>query len=240
MEKTSVKTTLDFRTLKYCNLFIMKYKRKAHLWFIISAVISIGVVVYDLVRPETNYMFAILGGVFVLYTIYQFFTMEKKLDSQLMKFFHNKRVTDQVVDIDEEKITVTRSFDKANPLEYDWSFITEILEMPQYYMLMAGKGSPVIIDRSFDALLDGTKENLDAIVKEKAKGKPYKAVDKDIVKIPITYVHQEFPEVVSEEIFEANEKENTEEAQIEELEVEDIQIEDIQIEDPNFDDEDKK
>lgn len=65
-------------------------------------------------------------------------------------------------------------------------------------MLMVGKGAPIIIDRSSEALIDGTKENIDSIIKEKVTMKPYKRTDLDIVKIPITYVHPEFPEVMEE------------------------------------------
>lgn len=219
-EKTSVLTKLDFRTLKYCNLFIMKFKRKTSIWFLVTAIISLAVVIYDLLLPETNYMFAILGGVFILYSGYQYFNLEKRLDTQLSKFFYNRRVTDQTIDVTDEKVVINRSIDPANPVEYDWSFVTEVYEMPQFYMLMIGRGSPVIIDRSVEAILSGTKENLDRIIKDKIATKPYKYTDQDIVKIPITYVHPEFPEVVSEEVEEDNfQIENNEETEVVEAEI---------------------
>ncbi|MCK9470395.1 MAG: hypothetical protein WC006_02120 [Bacilli bacterium] len=222
MEKTTVLTKLDFRTLKYCNLFIMKHKRKTAIWFLVTALISLGIVVWDVFFSQTdNYLFAILGGFFILYSGYQYFNLEKRLDTQLARFFYNRRVTEQTVTVTEEKVIVNRSVDPNNPTEFDWSFITEILEMPQYYMLMVGKGSPIILDRSADALLEGSFEHLDAIIKEKATTKPYLATDKDIVKVPITYVHPEFPEVVSEETVEqeTTETEALETKQIEEAEV---------------------
>lgn len=206
MEKTTVLTKLDFRTLKYCNLFIMKFKRKSSIWFIVTALISAAIIVYDLVAlKDGNHMFAILGGVFLVYSAYQFLNLEKRLDTQLARFFYNRRVTEQVVEITDEKIVVHRSVDPNNPIEYDWSFVTEICEMPQFYMLMIGRGSPVILDRSLEAIIEGTKENLDAIIKEKASMKPHKRTEQDIVKIPITFVHPEFPEVVSEETQDINE-----------------------------------
>lgn len=223
MEKTTVITKLDFRALKYCNLFIMKYKRKTSIWFLVTALISLAVVVYDLfIVSTTNYMFAILGGIFILYSGYQYFNLEKRLDTQLARFFYNRRVTEQTIEVTDEKIKVTRSVEPNNPSEFEWSFVTEILEMPQYYMLMVGRGTPIIIDRSNDALVEGTKENLDAIIKDKASMKPYKHTEEDIVKIPITYVHPEFPEVVSEEVVEHPElaeaevvEENTEDSVVE-------------------------
>ena len=224
-EKTSVLTKLDFRTLKYCNLFIMKYKRKTSIWFLVTALISLGVVIYDILMPSTNYMFAILGGIFILYSGYQYFNLEKRLDTQLARFFNNRRVTDQTVDVTNEKLVITRSIDPANPIEYDWSFVTEIYEMPQYYMLMIGRGSPVILDRSEEAILSGTKENLDNIIREKIATKPYKQTDQDIVKIPITYVHPEFPEVVSQEFVEPEADENLQIENNEETEAEVVEAE---------------
>lgn len=203
MEKTTVLTKLDFKTLKYCNLFIMKYKRKTALWFLITAIISLGIIVWDVFFSEQEgYIFSVLGGFFILYSGYTYFNLEKRLDTQLARFFYNRKVTEQTVTVTDEKVIVVRSVDPSNPVEFDWSFITEIMQMPQYYMLMVGKGSPIILDRSSEALIEGSHEQLDAIIKDKASMKPYKVVDFDIVKIPVTYVHQEFPEVVSEEVVE--------------------------------------
>lgn len=193
MEKTKVLTKLDFKTLKYCNLFLMKFKRRTKLWFIITAIVSLGVAIYDIFFIKQQYMFAILGGLFIIYSSFQFFTLEKKLDNSLTRFFYNRPVNSQTVEVDEEKIILTRGADPENPINYDWSFITEICEMPQYYMLMVGKGSPIIIDRSEEMILEGTKENLDKIILDKAALKPHKKTDQDIAKIPVTYVHQEFP-----------------------------------------------
>lgn len=199
MDKITVKTKLDFKTLKYCNLFIMKFKKKAVLWFVITAVLAAGLAIYDIFFAETaNYMFAILGGIFIAYSLYQYLNMENKLDKQLITFFSNRPFATITIEVEDDKIVVFREYDN-NPIEYDWSFITEICEMPQYYMLMAGKGSPVIIDRSEEALLSGTKEALDTLIKAKANMKPYKVTDQNIVKNPITFVHPEFPHVMSEE-----------------------------------------
>lgn len=217
MEKTIVTTKLDFRTLKYANLFIMKFKRKTSIWFLVTALISAAVVVYDLAFVEdTTYAFAILGGIFILYSGYQYFNLEKKLDTQLARFFYNKRVSSQIIEVTDEKLVVTRSFELDKPAEFDWSFITEIYEMPQFYMLMMGRGAPIIIDRSDEAIVEGTQDNLDNIIKDKIATKPYKQTDQDIVKRPITYVHPEFPEVVSEEV---ENDEATEEVKVLEAEV---------------------
>jgi hypothetical protein len=216
MSKITTITKLDFRTLKYCNLFLMKFQRRSKLWIIITVLLSVGIIVYDLLKLHSK-MFSILGGIFILYSIYQFISLEKKLDQQLAGFFRGRPVNTQTIEIDDEKITVTRSFDPENPAVYDWSFINQIFEMPQYYMLMVGKGSPIIIDRSEEALLEGDKAALDEIILEKASLKPYKKTEEDLVKIPITFVHEEFPTAdavevdnVTEDVMEASEEEPVE------------------------------
>jgi hypothetical protein len=82
-------------------------------------------------------------------------------------------------------------------------------------MLMVGKNAPIIIDRSADNIIEGTLEDLDAIIKAKTATKPYKMVDIDIVKIPITYVHQE---PVPQDAQEVKAEEPTEEAKPEQIE----------------------
>ena len=197
-------TKLDFRTLKYCNLFLIKYRRKAYIWFIVTAVLSLGIAVYDILVIKSQYrMFAVLSILFVAYSLYQMLTVEKKLDTSLSRFFQNRQVSSQIVEVDSEKITVTRSLDPNHPVTYEWAYISEIDEMPQFYMLLVGKSAPIIIDRSPENVMEGSLETLDAIIREKTSSKPYKFVTKDIVKIPITYVHQEVVvEEVKEEVLE--------------------------------------
>ncbi len=231
MNKFTSTTKLDFRTLKYCNLFLIKYRRKAGIWFLVTAVLSVGIAIYDiLVIKSQYYMFAILAAAFVAYSLYQMFTVEKKLDQSLVRFFANRTVSSQTIELDDEHVTVTRSLDPTNPTVYDWAHITEINEMPQYYMLMVGKNAPIIIDRSADNIIEGTLEDLDAIIKAKTATKPYKMVDIDIVKIPITYVHQE---PIPQDAQEVKAEEPAEEAKPE-------QIEEPKAEDKEEASEDKK
>lgn len=192
MEKTTVLTKLDYRALKYCNLFILKFKRKPLIWTIISVIICIALVFYNVFFLKESYILTVLAVLFIVYALYNFLTLEKRLDIQLERFFYGRSVQTQTVEITDEKVTITRSADPDNIIDYDWSFITEICEMPQYYILMIGRGVPIIVDRSEDAIIEGTKSNLDAIIHEKAKSRPYKVTYNDIVKKPITYVHEHF------------------------------------------------
>jgi hypothetical protein len=230
MEKTTVLTKLDFRTLKYANLFILKYKRRTSIWFLVTALISAAVIVYDVLFVKDSYAFTIIGVLFILYSGYNYFNLEKRLDNQLSRYFYGRRdIHTQKVEVTDEKLVIIRSVDPENPIEYDWSFVTEILEMPQFYILMIGKGVPIIVDRSDEALLEGTKENLDAIIKEKAALKPYKRTEEDIVKRPITFVHPVYTEEEMSNIQEVenevvNEDENVEEVttEVQSEEVEEV------------------
>lgn len=221
MDKIKTLTKLDFRTLKYCNLFLMKYQRKSKLWILVTIFLSAGIIAYDLIKLQ-SYLFSVLGGGFIVYSLYKFFTLEKTLDQQLINFFRGRPVNTQTVELDAEEIKVYRSIDPENPIVYNWSYVTAIYEMPQYYMLMVGKGSPIIIDRSMEAVIEGSQEALTAIVMEKASLKPYKKTEEDIVQIPITYVHEVFPTADAVEV--DNQVEETSE---EKLEVEEVLVEDV-------------
>jgi len=217
MEKTKILTKLDFKTLKYCNLFLMKYQKKTKIWFGVTAALALAVAIYDIIELK-QYIFTAFGVFFVLYSAYQMKTIEKKLDSQLSRFFTGRPVITQTVEVDNEKVTVVRSIDPENPTVYDWSFVNEICEMPQYYMLMIGKGSPVIIDRDEEAILEGSKHDLDAIIAEKSTLKPYKSTTEDIVKTPITFVHQDIP---TEDVVDV-------ESVVEDVEVEEVEDDNLE------------
>src|SRR5690554_3962869 len=135
MESTKIVTKLDFKTLKYCNLFMMKYRKKTYLFYIIIAILSLAIAIADILHFKTIYL-AILSGLYIIYLVYQILTIERKLDQTLTRFFSKHNVTTQTTEISEEKIILYRGKDINEPIEFDWSFITEILEMPQYYMLM--------------------------------------------------------------------------------------------------------
>lgn len=191
MENVKIVTKLDFKTLKYCNLFILKYQRKSYIMYLVLAAISLGLVFADIFHFKTIYL-GVLSGLYIVYLVYQIFTIEAKLDQNLTRYFAHRPVTTQTLEIADDKIILYRGKEMDDPIDLDWSFVTQILEMPQYYMFMAGR-TPIIVDRSEDAVLEGSQSTLTAIVNEKAQGKPYKKVDFNIVKKPITFVHPVFP-----------------------------------------------
>ena len=217
-QKVKNLTKFDYRTMKYCNLYIIKYKRHTFLVYAIMAAITIGFSIWSFVsslldeNEGTNYLFPIIFILFAVYMLYQGLNVEKSLDRQLEAYFANKPVTEQIVEISEETIKIlSRGLGEveANPIDVDWSQVTEIHEIPEYYFLLVGKNTPLIIDKSSEAFLEGSLEELKAIIDEKAKAKPYKHVDKNIVKRPITYVHQVFEEKVEKAEFVESKVEDT-------------------------------
>ncbi len=209
MEKIKIRTKFDYRTMKYCNMYLLTYKRKSFIMYIFLILLSIGASVYfGFFSGEDN---SLMAGLFLLvaaYVTYQALSVEKALDKHLQNFFYNRPVVEQIIEIDEEKITITASSRPNEPQTYDWSFVNEIHEIPQYYMLFVGKNTPIIIDRSEEALVEGSFEALAAMIKEKAETKPYKIITKNIIKKPITYVHQYIEPVHNIEDVEANEENN--------------------------------
>lgn len=217
----------DYKAMKYCNLYIIKYQRKSFVIYLVMAAIVLGIAVWTLIQyinGQGSILFPILFAAFAAYMIYQSFNIEKALDRQLVSYFYNKKVTEQVVEFSDETIRVTRVGDgmSGEPIVIDWLQVTEIVELPQYYYLFLGKNTPLIIDRDEDAMINGIQADLKAIIDEKAKAKPYKKLDKDIVKRPITYVHQE---IVPEDTEEAD---VTEEVTVEEVPAEDVKVENIE------------
>lgn len=221
MEKIKMRTKFDYRTMKYCNMYLLTYKRKSFILYIFLILLSIGASVYfGFFSGENNFLMAGLFLLVAAYVTYQALSVEKALDKHLQTFFYNRPVVEQIIEIDEEKITITASSRPNEPQTYDWSFVSEIHEIPQFYMLFVGKNTPIILDRSEEALLEGSFADLAALIKEKAELKPYKVVDKNIVKKPITFVHQYIEPVHNIDDVEANEenKEDSLEAEVVETE----------------------
>lgn len=188
-----IRIKIDFKAMKYFNMYNLLYRKRFVYLYVGLTVLCLGASVYSFffATPEPNYL---LGGVFALfavYLIYQTLNLEKMIDRNIMNYFYNKRPVEQDLTMTDDTITITSPTDPTKTVTYDWIQITSIYEIPQFVYLYIGK-HPIIIDKDPNAVLEGSHQDLLDIVKEKASGKPYKLIDKEIVKNPITYVHQEF------------------------------------------------
>lgn len=209
-----LRTKFDYRTMKYLNLYVMKYKKKTFFLYGIMVGVALGAGIYMFLISEgkNNYLWPIVFGLVIIYTIYQALNIEKNLDKHLKNYFSNRPVVDQIIEISSDKITVSISTNPDEKADYDWAYIGEIDEIPQYYFLFLNGNTPIILDKREEALEEGTLEDLKEIIAEKAELKPYKLLDKEIVKRPIDYVHQEI-QVVDE-----HEQKDAVEAEVSEVE----------------------
>ena len=142
-----------------------------------------------------------------------------------MKFFAVNPAMTQYVSLDEEKLVlVVPNNGKLEKVSYDWAYVQEINVLKDYYIMFLNGGVPVIIDRSIDAIIEGSQEALAKLIEEKGLLKPYKVYEKEIIKNfddPVEYI--EAPEVDIEEVIaklneveEVKEPLETQEAAIEE------------------------
>lgn len=209
-----LRTKFDYRTMKYLNLYVMKYKKKTFFLYGIMVGVALGAGIYMFLTSEgkNNYIWPIVFGLVIVYTIYQALNIEKNLDKHLKNYFSNRPVVDQIIEINSDKITVSISTNPDEKADYDWAYIGEIDEIPQYYFLFLNANTPIILDKREEALEEGTLEDLKEIIAEKSELKPYKLLDKEIVKRPIDYVHQEI-QVVDE-----HEQKDAVEAEVSEVE----------------------
>lgn len=206
-----VETTYDYRTLKYCNMYILKVKRKSTLIYSIMAAVCLIVAIVSFIRMEGNGKWLSLIIAFLgLWTFKNIFTEEAKVDKSLQNFFRTNAPFTQRFAFDRERIRVIAMVDgEEKQADYPWPYIQEIHMIPEFFILFLNGGTPVIIDRDESKLLKGTKEELEQIIREQSALKPFKSYDKPFVKkmIDITYyatlnqeeaIVEEKPEVAEE------------------------------------------
>ena len=220
----NIRTQYDYRTMKYFNMYNMIYRKRFQIVYIIMGLISFGVGGYSLYNAisadSIQIMNFVLSAIFVLfgvYFIYQAIFFEKVIDKNItMHFYKNPKVVNISVTVTEREVTLQIiGNNKSEPFKYDWAYITEIVEIPQFFFLYVQK-QPIIIEKDPNKITEGDYDTLVSIIMEKAQAKPYKKIDKELVTKPITYVHanqedlEDAEEVSVDEVKdEVNEVENT-------------------------------
>ena len=220
MNNVTVKTKFDYKTMKYLNLYLMKYKRKSVLLYVVLLVLSLGAGTYLFIsslnkESGPNYIWPVAFGLISAYTLYQMLTIEMTLDKHLRNYFRNRPLLTETIEVSEEKLVITVCTRPNKPQEYDWAYVNEIIELPGYYFLFINNNTPIILEKNSEAFLDGSLEDLQAIIKEKIETKPYKKCDKEIVKRPIPEINYLDPVIEEEPAEEAAEAEVLEEKTVE-------------------------
>lgn len=192
----------DYRTMKYFNMYNTVVRRKLPIWYIVMGVLAFGFAVYTMVsgylehqkEPEISLTSSIIfTAIFVFFAAYLFmqaFKFERLIDRTISAHFANHKVAEQHIRIREDKITLIPLNKPEESFSYDWIQITSIEEINEFFFLYIGK-SPLIIDKNPENMVEGTYEQMLEIFDEKIAVKPYKKCTKNIVKTPITYVHQD-------------------------------------------------
>lgn len=193
MSSYKVKTKIDFKALKYANLYLMKVKRKSYLIFsVLCAACVFGAVYSALTGGMDNIIFIVIFALFAVYAVYSMLTFEKKVDNSLLKYFASNAPITQYIGIDENNISIClKGQDKLEKVTYDWAYVNEVNELNEYYLLFLSGGMPIIIKRDSECVIEGTMEKIEALIKEKAALKPYKVYTKELVKNfvdPVNYI----------------------------------------------------
>ncbi|MDD5183372.1 MAG: hypothetical protein PHU02_04300 [Bacilli bacterium] len=198
-----VNVKFDFKTLKYANLYITNFKRKAYITNIIFSAVALGLGVFTFI--EGQWIFGIIFIALAIMTSVQIFTMEKRIDQELYKYFAKHRVGNQDVSLSDELIVLTRPEDLIHPVSYKWNEVESIHEINEFFYIFTNRNRiPIIIDKNPALMEVGTLEVLKSILDRKVKesedlvasGQKKKAikfvvVEKSISKIPVTYVHKD-------------------------------------------------
>lgn len=241
MNNIKMQTKFDYKTMKYLNLYLMKYKRKTMLIYIVLIVLSLGFGSYLFIssfKQESgpNYIWPVAFGLITAYTIFQMATIERNLDKHLRNYFRTRPLLTEEIELSDEKITITVCTRPNKPQDYDWAFVSEIIELPGYYFLFINNNTPIILEKNLEAFLEGDLDELSLLIKEKCETKPYKRVDKEIVRRPIPEINYIDP-VIEEEVEETDEN-KTNATEVEVLEENTVaseeakaeQTEDVQVE----------
>ena len=208
-------------------MYNMMYKRHFRLVYFIMGLISLALTGYELfvilTAEEFNASQFIIPAIFVLfglYFIYQGIFFEKTVDKNIsVHFYRQPKLVHINVTVTEKYLALKIADNDSEPFKYDWAYVNEIVEIPQYFFLYVQK-QPIIIEKDPNKMIEGDYEEMIRMIHDQTATKPYKVVEKELVKKPITYVHPEdaegyeeateVTEITETEVTEEN-KENTEE-----------------------------
>lgn len=212
-----VETLYDYKVLKYCNMYIYRVKRHSSIVSLIMAIVFIAIsaiILYtSIVNKNNNYIFGIMTILLAIWVIISIFTEERKIDRSLVNYFKTHAPVKQKFSFDKEKIRITAVVNgEERQADYPWAYVTEIHAVPEYFYLFLNGSAPIVLDRSDDAIVTGTREDLENLIREESALKPCKEYNKPVVKrlVDVTYY------VPAVEEAEANEEEKEDKEEKEE------------------------
>ena len=182
-----VETTYDYKVLKYCNMYVIKVKRKSLIINLIMALVCLGIgglILYSSIKNQNNnYIFSIMTLLLAGWVIFSMFTEEKRIDKSLVNYFKTHAPVKQKFSFDNERIRITANVNgEERQADYPWAYITEIHAIPEYFFLFINGGAPIVIDRNEENVVTGTLQDLEDLIRNAASLKPFKSYDKPLVK----------------------------------------------------------
>lgn len=159
----------------------------------------------------------IIPIIFILfgaYFIYNGTCFEKIIDKQItMHFARQPKVVKMNVEVTLENVSIIIPSRESEPFKYPWAYVTEIVEIPDYFFLFVQK-QPIIIEKDPNLVISGDYDVLLDMIEKQKEFKSFKKLDKAVLKKPVTYVHMEDnefdsveSEVVEESVSEEEENE---------------------------------
>lgn len=206
--KVVVMTEINFKAMKYYNMYTLFYRRKIYIVYIILILIALGGAAYSFILKNT--LMGIVMSAFAFYMAYTAFTLEKKIDFNIANHFNHTRPTKLQIEVTDIGLTLVNDKDPSQKNLYEWVYVSPIHELNEYYYFFINK-QPVILDKDPNAILEGSLEELTMIIDKQIASKPYKRITKNIVKKPITFVQPDIEEPikVENEVIENNEVDDT-------------------------------
>ena len=216
-----VETSYDYRVLKYCNMYVIKIKRHSTVINLIMLVMTLaigGLILYSSIKNQNNnYIFSIMTFLLAGWVLFSIINEERRIDKSLVNYFKTHAPIKQKFSFDNEKIRISANINgEERQADYPWAYVTEIHAIPEYFFLFVNGGAPIVIDRRPEAIVTGTMEDLENLIREQCSLKPFKQYLKPFVKhlADVTYYTPVVEEKTEEKVEEP--KENTEETENEE------------------------
>ena len=216
-----VETSYDYRVLKYCNMYVIKIKRHSTVINLIMLVMTLaigGLILYSSIKNQNNnYIFSIMTFLLAGWVLFSIINEERRIDKSLVNYFKTHAPIKQKFSFDNEKIRISANINgEERQADYPWAYVTEIHAIPEYFFLFVNGGAPIVIDRRPEAIVTGTMEDLENLIREQCSLKPFKQYLKPFVKklADVTYYTPVVEEKTEEKVEEP--KENTVETENEE------------------------
>lgn len=196
----------DYKTLKSMTMYNTVVKRHGPIKYLVLGIVALCAAIFVIVNAiikkansteDMNITSNILmGGIFALFSIYiiiQAFQFESQVDKAIIKHLAGKKeFNEHNVIVREDKVTIIPLSHVADKYDYEWYQITNIDEIPGYFILFAGQ-MPIIIERDPNKMVEGSYEDMLEIIQEKIQTKPFKKYEKVLYKkpTPTQYEHEE-------------------------------------------------